>query len=673
MILFLSLGVASSNCLQGAIPLERRSNLTNAATSSNYALGIFVNKWAAGYLTSAVVQIIIQEVLGLHARVSGKGGSTVDAFYALAGCEHPTATGDDRGCDVNLVTSHHINVEGWTESYQPTWDRVQQGYAPVAPINLGNMGYFGKTSMYLSSKVVQTAWEAEGLNLEFYRGYNVSWHNAAKYFLPPASMNVSRLKRCNETRLMESEAMEIYLNLTGDTDGIEITEDGKVTGRCWNGYFWYPPSCRADPSKCLTFLTAGTGWNLEETMQKSTGWNMQVATAVASTWSDFTHLPHQGDLMFYWWVPDPTFLDLNPVDIAFPTFDRAAHSRGDKRTAPSSISIDKYVSKDLSVLAPEVVEMLNEFRIEMQQVNDMLRDQLQTEDSDFEVACRWLKANQDTWKNWLPDATKCYAGFGLYHEATGKYVQNRLDSSGLNCKACASGTHSSRLIDEGGSTYVCIPCAPGTAQPSGAALSCDPCAAGEHQDEEGQSICKRCGISMYQDARGEKDCKACPEGTTTPGLSSSRVEDCGCERGSMNVAGNGHGSNVTCSACGEGLVCPFAATLEGLKTGTVTESHYQIPSIAPGYYSTAEQPMDLFKCPSTDRCPGGRPGECAPGLQGVPCTQCADGQSWDGATCVDCHSWIVFLWFCAGLSVLLILPMSYYINKRTVPRRKVER
>ena len=38
------------------------------------------------------------------------------------------------------------------------------------------------------------------------------------------------------------------------------------------------------------------------------------------------------------------------------------------------------------------------------------------------------------------------------------------------------------------------------------------------------------------------------------------------------MAGNGHGSNVSCSACGEGLVCPFAATLQGLKTGTVTES-----------------------------------------------------------------------------------------------------
>eukprot|EP00434_Breviolum_minutum_P032553 symbB.v1.2.028791.t1/scaffold3000.1/size65615/1 len=69
----------------------------------------------------------------------------------------------------------------------------------------------------------------------------------------------------------------------------------------------------------------------------------------------------------------------------------------------------------------------------MQEINDMLRDQIQTKDSDFEVACRWLTANQDTWEKWLPDATQCFAGFGLYHEATDKYVQNRLDRSGLNC------------------------------------------------------------------------------------------------------------------------------------------------------------------------------------------------------------------------------------------------
>ena len=36
--------------------------LRNAAASSSYAIGVFVNNWAAGYLTSAVVQIIIQDV-----------------------------------------------------------------------------------------------------------------------------------------------------------------------------------------------------------------------------------------------------------------------------------------------------------------------------------------------------------------------------------------------------------------------------------------------------------------------------------------------------------------------------------------------------------------------------------------------------------------------------------
>jgi hypothetical protein len=42
----------------------------------------------------------------------------------------------------------------------------------------------------------------------------------------------------------------------------------------------------------------------------------------------------------------PVVLLRSPVEITFPAFDRAAHSRGDKRTAPSSISIDKYVSKE---------------------------------------------------------------------------------------------------------------------------------------------------------------------------------------------------------------------------------------------------------------------------------------------------------------------------------------
>ena len=50
-------------------------------------------------------------------------------------------------------------------------------------------------------------------------------------------------------------------------------------------------------------------------------------------------------LRFYWWVPDPTFLSLKPKEVTFPPYDRQAYLRGDKRTAPTSTSVDIIVSK----------------------------------------------------------------------------------------------------------------------------------------------------------------------------------------------------------------------------------------------------------------------------------------------------------------------------------------
>lgn len=43
-------------------------------------------------------------------------------------------------------------------------------------------------------------------------------------------------------------------------------------------------------------------------------------------------------------------------------------------------------------------------------------DELETGDSYFDTACRWLRGNSDRWVKWLPDKTKCFARYGLYHE-----------------------------------------------------------------------------------------------------------------------------------------------------------------------------------------------------------------------------------------------------------------
>lgn len=41
-------------------------------------------------------------------------------------------------------------------------------------------------------------------------------------------------------------------------------------------------------------------------------------------------------------------------------------------------------------------------------------DQLDTADSDYDVACRWLQSNEEIWTDWLPERGKCFSQFGIY-------------------------------------------------------------------------------------------------------------------------------------------------------------------------------------------------------------------------------------------------------------------
>lgn len=128
-------------------------------------------------------------------------------------------------------------MESWLSSWQNTWDVIQEEYPATAPRSLGSMGYDGRVSLFISQTVRERAWEGEGLSLEFYRSYNVTWHNAARYFDRPQSLNTSLLKRCNETRLMLSRDMKLYLEFTGDWDGVDVVNE-TVLGKCFDEYFW---------------------------------------------------------------------------------------------------------------------------------------------------------------------------------------------------------------------------------------------------------------------------------------------------------------------------------------------------------------------------------------------------------------------------------------------------
>ena len=358
----------------------------------------------------------------------------------------------------------------------------------------------------------EAAYFSTGLPLEYYEAWDVNWRKPWLFFDDLPTLNRSNLKLCSNSNHYVASEVQNFLDQTGDLGGVRTLPDGSVVGNCFDDYVWLAPACRNNASQCVLFITGGNGWSLDEMQQKAVKWNMPLAIAIAADWSRFTQVPLTYASTFYWWVPDPTFLDLKPIELIFPQHDRLAFQRGEKTTAADAVDIRVVVSRDLFSLAPRVESFLAGINVDIETVNALLLENKGgTEMKD--VVCNWLNGNMQTWQAWLPDDTKCFAGFGLFNSATEQFVADRENREALRpvlkgmgvlkelvarCQACPSGTFSTQLLDNDGQTFICSPCPAGTSQPSGAQTLCEPCGAGEYQDEMGQQACKRCAVGYYQ-------------------------------------------------------------------------------------------------------------------------------------------------------------------------------
>lgn len=96
------------------------------------------------------------------------------------------------------------------------------------------MGYSGLSGIYIPREVIESAYDQEGMVLQFYRAHNTSKSNPSKYFDDINALNASEtLKTCGETRLMDSQAMSVYARVTNDWDGVDNSSGtgGKVLFR----------------------------------------------------------------------------------------------------------------------------------------------------------------------------------------------------------------------------------------------------------------------------------------------------------------------------------------------------------------------------------------------------------------------------------------------------------
>ena len=171
-------------------------------------------------------------------------------------------------------------------------------------------------------------------------------------------------------------------------------------------------------------------------MQKFSLFNMPLAIAVAGSWSDYTTLPLSGLMSFYWWAPDPTFLELSPLVVKFPPHQRSEFRRGRFTSEASRAVVSSLVSPDLAVLAPVVEGFIDKLDLPMSQMDEILLEQSRTLKSWEEVTCDWILMNQLSWQKWIPDESACAPGFGLYDSVLQTFTNVRVNAANkIVCEA----------------------------------------------------------------------------------------------------------------------------------------------------------------------------------------------------------------------------------------------
>ena len=657
-------------CLRDSVSESARLYLyenSSSGQSHKEPIRMVVYDWASADVATTLAQILISEVLGYHVvQDSSKTVSIFDGVLKLAGCV-------SADCSESQPKSH-IAVETWLAEAITLFQNFQESQAARAPEDLGSMGYAGDHNLFLKGSILQKAYSDSGLALDFYKNYNITFHSPKGYFGHVNDLNPEDFFLCDvaDLEFRNAQRMSDYVRYTGDLDGVTRLENGNYVARCPDNRFWLAPSCRQNSSNCIPLLAAGNGWIVDAMMQWSTVYGFPVAVGIAASWDLFVANVVRTQSLFYWWMPDATFLHLDPSYIVLPPHSPLEWSQGNLRTAGSQNYISKLVSPEIRAFAPSVRVFLQNMKLELGDITELLME-VASGRSTFETVCSWISANTVRWRKWIPVDTNCLPGFGF--QAADGVTPASLREEAVGCLLCPAGTFSERLVDELGETYRCVPCPRGSSQRVPGKSDCVQCSPGTIAPIPGLETCIPCEFGSYATSSGMTVCEACSNSSNSSLWTTSKMvrresgEDAWMEMEGATADSFCHCMEgfylhlEECRPCIEGSICPGSSEIE----------------ILPGFFSSKEQPGEVFQCFAAPlRCPGGTPGTCAFGrdVTSVACSACLEGlQPLPlSGECGECSSrdYVLLAVLCsfailstAGLHVLLAITDQSSGNQRS--------
>ena len=233
-------------CLPEGIPESERVYL-----DGNQSIHIKTFIWRSAIATSKVADIIISEVLGYHTAVDQDSIPLFSDAIATFACS-----------DMDCQTRHgktDILLDAWLSDNPQKFADWQLAHPQIVE-DLGSMGYASTSGMFLRGSVLEHAREDSGLPLEYYKSYDLSFHQPYRYFDTLWDLNASELLGCTAVPdFMDSARIKNFLDWTGDVEGVRET-NGQYSAHCPVPGFWIAPACRQNYTRCIpTLLLEGIG------------------------------------------------------------------------------------------------------------------------------------------------------------------------------------------------------------------------------------------------------------------------------------------------------------------------------------------------------------------------------------------------------------------------------
>ena len=336
--------------------------------------------------------------------------------------------------------------------------------------------------------------------MRYYRSYNASFFEPARYTARVPDIDVNRVKTCADSAELGYPGIaELYFEKTGDAGGVVQSGGSRILDCLWDRW-WLAPACRGNVSKCVPLIMPNTAWGMPEMMQQAFWHNMPVAFATAVD-GDFVTLNRELRSLLYAWVPETTFFLDNPSLVIFPEHSPSEYQNNIYKTQNSETLLTKWAAAGFQEVAERPFKIAQNVQFTFEQIMGILWRHVYSGSPDpWETACAWMKEEEALWQAWIPNETECTAGRGLI-DSDGNFVQDR--ALAVNCQFCPAGSYSA----EQGSTRVCKACEPGTKQGIPGESECLPCELGTMALVEGSRECESCQLGQYANQTRMSQCQ----------------------------------------------------------------------------------------------------------------------------------------------------------------------